>query len=108
MGLQHTLIHANTLLLGTATFFLLLFPTFLMGTTLPLLTSFFNQFITNIGESIGTLYFYNTLGAALGSLATGFVLFNHLTLSQSTYLAASLNITISILIFVLFGSRHAK
>ena len=108
MGLQHTLIHANTLLLGTATFFLLLFPTFLMGTTLPLLTSFFNQFITNIGESIGTLYFYNTLGAALGSLATGFVLLNHLTLSQSTYLAASLNITISILIFVLFGSRHAK
>ena len=108
MGLQHTLIHANTLLLGTATFFLLLFPTFLMGTTLPLLTSFFNQFITNIGESIGTLYFYNTLGAALGSLATGFVLFNHLTLSQSTCLAASLNITISILIFVLFGSRHAK
>ena len=84
MGLQHTLIHANTLLLGTATFFLLLFPTFLMGTTLPLLTSFFNQFITNIGESIGTLYFYNTLGAALGSLATGFVLLNHLTLSQST------------------------
>ncbi len=108
MGLQHTLIHANTFLLGIATFLLLLFPTFLMGATLPLLTSYFNQFITNIGESIGTLYFYNTLGAALGALATGFVLFNYLTLSQSTYLAASLNIFISILIFVLFGGRHAK
>ena len=108
MGLQHTLIHANTLLLGIATFLLLLFPTFLMGATLPLLTSYFNQFIINIGESIGTLYFYNTLGAALGALTTGFVLFNYLTLSQSTYLAASLNIFISILIFVLFGGRHAK
>ena len=108
MGLQHTLIHANTFLLGIATFLLLLFPTFLMGATLPLLTSYFNQFITNIGESIGTLYFYNTLGAALGALATGFVLFNYLTRSQSTYLAASLNIFISILIFVLFGGRHAK
>lgn len=74
--LQDLFIHANLGILAVVTFFLLVIPTFLMGTTLPLLTSFFNHFIENIGQSIGMLYFYNTLGAAFGALATGFILFN--------------------------------
>lgn len=107
LGLQSILVHASLAVLAIMTFFLLLFPTFLMGLTLPLLTGFFNQFIDNIGESIGTLYFYNTLGAAIGALATGFILFNHLTLSQTIQVAAVLNIMIASLIFILYGRRYA-
>lgn len=107
LGLQSVLVHASLLLLAIFTFFLLLLPTFLMGLTLPLLTGYFNQFIDNIGESIGTLYFYNTLGAAIGALATGFVLFNYLTLSQTIQVAAVFNIMIASIIFILYGRNHA-
>ncbi|ENX24931.1 hypothetical protein [Acinetobacter sp. CIP 102136] len=102
---QNLFIHANLGLLAVVTFILLIFPTFLMGMTLPLLTSFFNHFIENIGKSIGMLYFYNTLGAAFGSLATGFILFNYMTLSETIYLAAILNVTISVLVFSLYGRK---
>lgn len=107
LGLQSVLIHASLPVLTVFTFLLLLLPTFLMGLTLPLLTGYFNQFIDNIGQSIGTLYFYNTLGAAVGALATGFILFNHLTLSQTIQMAAVFNIGIAALIFMLYGRNHA-
>lgn len=107
LSLQSVLIHASLLVLSVSTFLLLLLPTFLMGLTLPLLTGYFNQFIDNIGQSIGTLYFYNTLGAAMGTLATGFILFNYLTLSQTIQLAAVFNIAIAGLIFMLYGRNHA-
>lgn len=107
LGLQTVLVHTSLPVLAITTFFLLLLPTFLMGLTLPLLTGFFNQFIDNIGQSIGTLYFYNTLGAAMGALATGFILFNYLTLSQTIQVAAVGNIMIAGLIFMLYGRNHA-
>ncbi|MDI9720897.1 fused MFS/spermidine synthase [Acinetobacter junii] len=105
LNLQDILIHANLLMTALGSFILLLFPTFLMGTTLPLLTSFFNQYIQNIGDSIGQLYFYNTLGAAFGALATGFILFNHFTLSHTIYIAAMLNLGISFLVFIAYGRK---
>lgn len=107
LGLQSVLVHVSLPVLSVFTFLLLLLPTFLMGLTLPLLTGYFNQFIDNIGQSIGTLYFYNTLGAAIGALATGFILFNYLTLSQTIQLAAVFNIAIAGLIFMLYGRNHA-
>ncbi|WND06656.1 fused MFS/spermidine synthase [Acinetobacter soli] len=105
LNLQDMLIHANLVMTALGSFILLLFPTFLMGTTLPLLTSFFNQHIQNIGDSIGQLYFYNTLGAAFGALATGFILFNHFTLSHTIYIAAMLNLVISFLVFITYGRK---
>ena len=105
LNLQDMLIHANLVMTALGSFILLLFPTFLMGTTLPLLTSFFNQHIQNIGDAIGQLYFYNTLGAAFGALATGFILFNQLTLSHTIYIAAMLNLGISFLVFIAYGRK---
>ena len=105
LNLQDMLIHANLVMTAWGSFILLLFPTFLMGTTLPLLTSFFNQHIQNIGDSIGQLYFYNTLGAAFGALATGFILFNQFTLSHTIYIAAMLNLGISFLVFIAYGRK---
>ncbi len=104
--MQDALVQSGLLILTLATFLLLIFPTFLMGATLPILTSFFNRYIANVGESIGTLYFYNTLGAAMGALSSGFILFNHLTLSQTIYLAASLNVAISAIIFFTYGRKN--
>ena len=103
---QDALVQSGLAILTFATFLLLIFPTFLMGATLPILTSFFNRYTANVGESIGTLHFYNTFGAAMGALTTGFILFNYLTLSQTIYLAASLNIFIAAVIFAIYGRKN--
>lgn len=103
--LQEIFIHSNLIITALGCFILLLFPTFLMGTTLPLLTSFFNLYIKNIGDSIGRLYFYNTLGAAFGALATGFILFNHFEILETIYIAAILNLAISFIVFIVYGRK---
>lgn len=100
--LQGILIETNLFLTALGTFALLLIPTFLMGATLPLLTTFFNSYIKNIGDSIGSLYFVNTLGAAMGALCTGFILFDYLTLSQTIYLAAFINLIVAAITFVTY------
>ena len=46
------------------TFFLLLLPTLLMGSTLPLLVGYFVRNNSNVGESVGALYAVNTVGSA--------------------------------------------
>lgn len=66
-------------------------PTILMGATLPILVIHANQSRGNIGVTTATLYMYNTLGAALGALFTGFYLFSECTLTQSTSIAAGIN-----------------
>lgn len=106
LGLGNLLVTANLWQVAFMNFLLLLLPTFMMGATLPLLTFYFNQKIQNIGESIGTLYFYNTLGAAFGSLATGFVLYNYLTLSQTIYLAACLNSAIAATVWLKYQNKE--
>ncbi len=108
MQLQAWLVHSNITTTAFFCFGLLLLPTFLMGATLPLLTSFFNQYIQNIGHSIGKLYFYNTLGAALGALATGFLLFNYFGLANTIFCAAILNLFIAFLIFIKYGRKYAN
>ena len=81
----------------------LLPPTFLMGVTLPLLTAFFNQRIKNIGHSIGTLYFANTLGAACGAFSTGFLFFAMFGIQKTILIACALNFFISALVFIKYG-----
>ncbi|EOF9588051.1 fused MFS/spermidine synthase [Neisseria gonorrhoeae] len=94
-GLGHLLVEADLPIIAAANFLLLLLPTFMMGATLPLLTCFFNRKIHNVGESIGTLYFFNTLGAALGSLAAAEFFYVFFTLSQTIALTACLNLLIA-------------
>jgi predicted membrane-bound spermidine synthase len=75
-------------------FSFLILPTTLMGMTLPLLTMAFNERRSNIGISVGVLYFANTLGAALGAGLVPFVLLRNLTLSQSVLVAVAGNLVV--------------
>lgn len=68
-----------------------LVPTTIMGTTLPLLTMFFDESLTNVGVSVGMLYFFNTLGAAFGAWLTANILFMHWGLNISAWTAAAIN-----------------
>lgn len=106
--LQDHFVYSSILKISFLNFILLLFPTFLMGSTLPLLTSFFNHFLNNVGESIGVLYFYNTLGAGFGALGTGFIFFNYIGLSETIYIAATLNMIVAISGFIIYGKYNEK
>ncbi len=75
----------------TAAMALLLVPTSIMGTTLPLLTMEFDETRANVGVSVGMLYFFNTLGAAFGTWMVGHVLFMQWGLRASVLSAAATN-----------------
>ena len=49
-------------------------PTILMGATLPFLVRFLARSRTELANQLGLLYGFNTLGAASGTLAAGFIL----------------------------------
>ncbi len=102
---KEVFLHSNVLTVALANFVLLLFPTFLMGSTLPLLTQHLNKYVNDVGNNIGWLYFTNTLGAATACILTGLVLFNYLTLTQVIYLAAVINYIVAIVVFIKYGSK---
>ena len=81
--------------------FLLLLPTTFMGATLPLLVEYATRRTGNVGRSVGSLYFANTLGAALGSFAAAGFLLALLGLAGTTYAAAFLNLLLAAAILVL-------
>lgn len=60
----------STAMAGVMSFVLVVFPTLFMGATLPLLVSFAIRYSHNVGLSVGWLYFVNTAGSALASVAT--------------------------------------
>ena len=102
---KEVFLHSNVLTVALANFVLLLFPTFLMGSTLPLLTQHLNKYVNNVGNNIGWLYFTNTLGAATACILTGLVLFNYITLTQVIYLAGVINYIVAIVVFIKYGSK---
>ncbi len=75
-------------------FALVLLPTMLMGATLPLLVAHSVRQSGNVGRSVGTLYFVNTLGSAVAAFATGVTLLASLGQSGTVLLAAGLNISV--------------
>ncbi|MBF0537966.1 MAG: fused MFS/spermidine synthase [Nitrospirae bacterium] len=84
-------------------FFGLLVPTSLMGATLPVLTDCLRlgRVCSSSRWKVGMLYAFNTFGAALGTLAAGFFLFELIGLRATNSLAAILNFIIAIAAFKL-------
>ena len=75
----------------------LIVPTTLMGTTLPLLTDFFHRSPAHTRNwRVGLLYAANTLGAALGIVATSFILIDAIGIRSTSCVAAGLNILVAI------------
>ncbi|MGI9244689.1 MAG: fused MFS/spermidine synthase [Verrucomicrobiales bacterium] len=83
---------AGSLQTGLLTLTLILIPTLLMGSTLPLLVAHYVNVSKNVGYSVSMLYFVNTLGAGIGALLAAFVFLGLLGLTGSVYLAVALNL----------------
>lgn len=81
---------------------ILILPTTLMGSTLPLLTRHFvsaAQSSQAAGARVGVLYALNTFGAATGPLLSAFVLMPAFGLSVTNIVACSMNFGLAIIIF---------
>jgi spermidine synthase len=76
---------------------ILLVPTVLMGATLPIISKAFVKRTKEIGETVALLYGVNTLGAVTGCLLTGFFLIQWFGVTNSSRLAAALNIAAGLL-----------
>ena len=92
---------ASTLTTGLIAFALLLVPTMLMGSTLPLLVEHFVRRTGNVGESVGLLYSVNTLGSSAACFAAAFLLMRLLGESGSVRLAVCFNLVVGISAFIL-------
>jgi len=70
------------------TMLILLLPTILMGMIFPLGVKIVGRGYKKAGESVGKLYFFNTLGGVAGSLLTGFLLIPWLGVQKSMVIMA--------------------
>src|SRR5262249_52487746 len=63
--------------------------TVLMGATLPTLTRYLSQGASGLSSAFGRLYFANTFGAVLGTIAAGLILIELLGLTGTLFVGAS-------------------
>lgn len=93
---------------GLISFALVLVPTILMGATLPVLVAHLFRISRNVGRSVGSLYFVNTLGSAVACFLAAEVTMHRLGMSGSVMLAAAINTLVALaVLFVHFSSRSA-
>lgn len=75
---------------------ILLVPTMVMGSTLPLLGRYVARLEARVGKLVGRLYALNMLGAALGCFLAGFVLIRAIGVMPTLYVAAFVNLLVAL------------
>ena len=90
---------------------LLIFPTSLMGATLPYLSKVVVDDPAEGGWKIGKLYGVNTVGAVLGVVLSGYVLISRMGQLRTTFTAAGINLALGALVLwasqsFLLKARH--
>ena len=89
---------ATPALTAVVLFATLLAPTFLMGLSLPLLARGLTRNLHATPRMIGTLYGFNTLGAAAGAFTAPWVLIPKFGLERSLWIAAALNVLCAVVV----------
>lgn len=89
-------------------FGLLLVPTALMGTTLPLLVGRDVDRQGNVGRALSGLYFANTLGGALAAIVAGVALMRWFGLQWTVWIAAGINAAVCALAVLLLWQERRE
>jgi spermidine synthase len=84
----------------------LLVPTTLMGATLPILSRFLSDSAASAPREAGRAYALNTLGGAIGTGLSGFLLLPEWGMRATTLLAAGLNVAVGVVAVV--ASRRTE
>jgi predicted membrane-bound spermidine synthase len=87
-------------------FVVLIFPTTLMGATLPILVTHVFSQVKSVGVSVGKLYFANTVGGALGAALATFYLFGALGIADTVRVASAINVFVAATAYAIFGLRR--
>ncbi|MDP2981768.1 MAG: fused MFS/spermidine synthase [Candidatus Latescibacter sp.] len=74
---------------------MLLVPSMIMGSTLPLLSRYVTSLEDRVGRFVGRLYAVNTLGATVGCFLAGFVLIRMAGVMGALYIAAGINLFVA-------------
>ncbi|MEI6633049.1 MAG: fused MFS/spermidine synthase [Chlamydiota bacterium] len=74
---------------------IMLLPTLLMGGTLPVLSAAMTTSYASRGKTIARIYYSNSCGAVLGTLACGYYLISHFGLGLTIVMAACLNLLVA-------------
>ncbi|NOX76906.1 MAG: spermine synthase [Gammaproteobacteria bacterium] len=86
----------------------LMFPTtFVAGMTLPIITYFLMN-VTRDEKQVGAVYGFNTIGAILGVVVGGLILLPVLQLKMTIATGAIIDISIGLLLLVLFKTSQIK
>jgi spermidine synthase len=80
-------------------YLILAFPTLLMGATLPILVSWLQGYLHNMGKSVGLLYAFNAVGSAIAAFCTVQLLFVFFGQQVSLLIAAFCNLATAALIY---------
>ncbi len=91
-------------------FLSLLFPTVLMGISLPMLSKAVNRSAEGAASLIGWLYGFNTLGSGLGTLVSGWYIVGTLGYDKTVYLGAVFSFTVGVSALILAArfSPHVR
>jgi spermidine synthase len=100
-GLMNVLI-LRLVLPGTLlAFFIGFIPTLCMGISFPALCKLMTENPDRAGESIGTIFMFNTLGGVIGSLIAGFLLIPLIGVVKGLVLIAYMNLFIGLLLAII-------
>ncbi|HET6364847.1 MAG TPA: fused MFS/spermidine synthase, partial [Nitrospirota bacterium] len=80
-------------------------PAFFMGVAFPLAGKIHGQYKKLVGQAVGEILSYNTVGAILGSAVSGFVLIYLLGIQQSLQVIILINIGFGLLVMVSVRGR---
>jgi len=72
-------------------------PTLFMGMTLPIMTKVFHQLVQDFFQTISSLYFVNSLGAAAGAICAGYVIISFFGLDLGIYVASAINFCLGVM-----------
>jgi spermidine synthase len=81
----------------------LIMPTFLIGVVFPVIVKLYYKEINQVGGSVSWCYSVDTIGGALGALVSGLFIIWSLGLWKTSLLASTVNITLGIVLYVLFN-----
>ncbi|PCI76995.1 MAG: spermidine synthase [SAR86 cluster bacterium] len=87
-------INLDYLSMTLVAFLLVFLPTLCMGATLPILSAFLVARMPNVGFSLGTLYFVNTLGSAIAAFSASLFLLGMYGMQGTIYVACLFNFLI--------------
>ncbi|MFP8873904.1 MAG: fused MFS/spermidine synthase, partial [Myxococcota bacterium] len=83
-------------------------PTFIMGATFPMIVKLYKASGASDASSVAHLYAANTAGAVIGSVVTGFVLFDLLGMQQTLSILSFVSLCIGLGILIFFRSHGAR